>query len=146
MKYDVSTVEEYMKAIPSERRNQINQLRDVIQKNIPPGFEEDFQYGMIAYVVPLSRYKEGYHAKKDTPLPFISLASQKNNISVYHMGLYANEELNAWFEKSYKEHYQKKPNMGKSCIRFKEIDVKAVRLIGELARKMTVEDVIALYQ
>ena len=93
MNYNVSSVEEYLTIIPENRRHIIESLRSVILSNLPEGFSEQISYGMISYVVPLSRYPKGYHVKKDEPLPFLSLASQKNHIALYHMGLYGDAEI-----------------------------------------------------
>ena len=91
MQYDVHTVEEYIAALPDNRRFAIEKLRNVILTNLPDGFEEQISYGMISYVVPLSRYPKGYHVKKDEPLPFLAIASQKNHIGLYHLGLYSGD-------------------------------------------------------
>jgi hypothetical protein len=146
MQYDVNTVVEYLEAIPDNRKNQLNQLRKAIQKNLPKGFEEDFQYGMISYVVPLSRYEKGYHAKANTPLPFVSLASQKHTINLYHSGIYADERLYTWFNQRYLELFSKKPDMGKSCIRFRDINDLVLKIVSELLQKMTVDEYIKLYE
>jgi hypothetical protein len=146
MQYDVNTVVEYLEAIPGNRKNQLNQLRKAIQKNLPKGFEEDFQYGMISYVVPLSRYEKGYHAKANTPLPFVSLASQKHTINLYHSGIYADERLYTWFNQRYLELFSKKPDMGKSCIRFRDINDLVLKIVSELLQKMTVDEYIKLYE
>ena len=122
MQYDVNTVEEYIAALPDDRKSAIEKLRNVILKNLPEGYEEQLSYGMIGYVVPLSRYPKGYHAKEGEPLPFLSLASQKNHIALYHMGLYGKPELEEWFVKVYAERVPTKLDMGKSCIRFKNPD------------------------
>jgi len=146
MTYDVETVKDYLEAIPDERVEPINRLRQAIKNHLPDGFEETIEYGMIAYVVPLKRYPKGYHAKKNTPLPFISLASQKKTINLYHHGLYARQDLHDWFMSEYLSLFQRKPDMGKSCIRFKNVDARVIKLVSELAKKMTVEDVIQVYE
>lgn len=122
------------------------ELRKVIAKNLPKGFSETMAYGMIAYVVPHSLYPDGYHCDPKTPLPFINIASQKNFIAVYHMGIYADKKLLDWFSKEYPKHSKTKLDMGKSCIRFKKPDQIPFKLIGELASKMTVKEWIALYE
>jgi hypothetical protein len=146
MQYKASSVEEYLEVIPDERKDKLNQLRKVILTNLPKGFEEDFEYGMISYVVPLSRYEKGYHAKANTPLPFVSLASQKHTINLYHSGIYADERLFTWFNQRYQELFSKKPDMGKSCIRFKEVNDLVLKIVGELLQKMTVDEYIKLYE
>lgn len=146
MTYDAKTVEDYLEQIPSERVDTVNRLRNTIKMHLPKGFEETMLYGMIAYVVPLSTYPEGYLGQKDTPLPFVSVASQKHTINVYHNGLYVNEKLSDWFKSAYKETVGKKPDMGKSCIRFKPRNPIPFALLGILMEKMTVKDVIAMYE
>lgn len=143
---DIRTVEDYIEALPSERKEVITKLRKIIQENLPEGFEENFSYGMIGYVVPLSLYPRGYHAKKGEQLPFLSLASQKNYIALYHMGLYAKDELEEWFRTEYAKSTSSKPDMGKSCIRFKNLRSIPYDLIAELCRKVTAKEYIAAYE
>jgi hypothetical protein len=146
MNYDVSSVTEYIQAIPEDRQPIISHLRDVFGANLPDGFEETIQYKMLTYVIPLSLYPNGYLNKKDTPLPFISIASQKHHIAVYHMGLYMNQEVLSWFEEAYQTRVGHKLDMGKSCIRFKKMDQIPYTLLGELAQKITPEDFIKQYE
>jgi len=146
MQYDVETVEEYIAALPEERKVIIEKLRNVILANLPEGYEEQLSYGMIGYVVPLSRYPKGYHAKEGEPLPFLSLASQKNYIALYHMGLYRNPILEEWFVEKYADRVPTKLDMGKSCIRFKNPKHIPYDLIGELCQKITVDDFISKYE
>ena len=103
-------------------------------------------YGMIGYVVPHSLYPAGYHCDPKQPLPFMNIASQKNFIAVYHMGVYANKKLSEWFLKEYSKYSKAKPDMGKSCLRFKKADQIPYKLIGELAKKITPEKWIAIYE
>lgn len=124
----------------------MKQLRNVIVKNLPKGFREEMSYGMIGYVVPLSIYPDGYHCNPKLPLPFLTIASQKNYIAVYHMGIYADKKLMAWFSKEYPAYSGKKLDMGKSCIRFTSPDDIPYDLIGLLASKMTPKDWIVLYE
>lgn len=146
MIYDVTTVEEYIEALPEDRRPVIENLRNVVLRNLPQGFEEQISYGMIGYVVPLSKYPNGYHTKKDEPLPFISIASQKNHIALYHMGLYGNKEIEKWFKDEYAKYVPTKLDMGKSCIRFKNPKHIPYNLIGELCKKITVNEHINFYE
>ncbi len=146
MKDDIGTVEDYIETLPQDRREVITKLRRIIQENLPEGFEECFSYGMIGYVVPLSRYPKGYHAKKGEPLPFLSLASQKNYIALYHMGIYAKDELEEWFRTEYARRTSSKLDMGKSCIRFKSIQKIPYDLIAELCSKITVKEYIEAYE
>lgn len=136
----------YIDQLPEERKKPISELRRMILENLPDGFVETIAYGMIGYVVPHSIYPKGYHADPNQPLPFIALASQKNHIAVYHMGIYSDKVLNDWFIKEFAKTSKKKPDMGKSCIRFKSTDNIPYTLIGELASKMTTVEWIGIYE
>lgn len=146
MNYEVNTLKEYLEALPEKRRKAVEKLREVISSNLPEGFEERFADGMINYVVPLSIYPEGYHVKDGEPLPFISIASQKNHIALYHMGIYGDKDLETWFAEEYKKQVPTKLDMGKSCIRFKNPDRIPYDLVGALCRKISVEDYIKSYE
>jgi Domain of unknown function (DU1801) len=146
MQSTAATVTEYLKEIPEDKQFAFSKLRDIIVKNIPSGFEECMQYGMISYVVPHSIYPAGYHCSPKLSLPFISIASQKNFFAIYHMGMYADENLLNWFTSEFPNHSKKKLDMGKSCIRFKKPEDIPFELIGELVSKMTVNDWITLYE
>jgi uncharacterized protein YdhG (YjbR/CyaY superfamily) len=140
------TIEDYLATIPEDRLELFNKIRSAIKKTIPAGFEECISYGMIGYVVPHSIYPNGYHCDPKLPLPFISLASQKNSINLYHMGIYMNPELLNWFVDSYAQQVRRKLDMGKSCIRFKPQHEIPLDLIGELCSKLTVDDWISIYE
>lgn len=140
------TPDSYLQQLPEDRKAAVETLRSTILENLPKGFSEQISYGMLAYVVPHSLYPAGYHADPRQPLPFISLASQKNFIALYHMGLYADPKLLDWFTKEYAKVVKTKLDMGKSCIRFKKTDQIPFRLIGELASKIAPHDWIALYE
>lgn len=146
MKIEASNVKEYIDAIPEERKEHFNKLRQTIIDNLPEGFEETMQYNMPAFVVPLSTYPAGYHVKKDTPLPFVSIASQKNFIGLYHMGVYADPKVLEWFVEEYPKHSKRKLDMGKSCIRLKKMEEIPYELIGELMKKISVKDWIKTYE
>jgi len=146
MQYEAETPDEYMNMIPEERKAPMAKLRSVILKNLPKGFEEGMSYKMIGYYVPHSKYPDGYHCDPTLPLPFMSIASQKNFVAVYHMGMYAKKELYNWFVSEYPKHCKYKLDMGKSCIRFKRIDDIPYELIGELTGKMTVKEWIDIYE
>lgn len=141
-----NTPEEYIEQLPEERKAAVSQLRKVILDNLPKGFEEVMTYGMIGYVVPHSIYPRGYHVDPRQPLPFISIASQKNTISVYHMGIYADQSLLNWFNSEYQKQAKVKLDMGKSCIRFKKPEHIPYALFGELAAKMTPAHWIEIYE
>ena len=138
--------EEYIAQIPADRKAVFQQLREVIIANLPPGFQEVISYGMLGYVVPHSIYPSGYHCDSKLPLPFLAIASQKNFIAIYHMGIYADETLLNWFLEEYPKHSNQKLDMGKSCIRFKKMEHIPIKLLADLAKKMTVEQWINLYE
>lgn len=146
MTIDAKTVEEYLQKVPKERTAAISKLRDTVKTNLPQGFEEGISYKMIGYYVPHSIYPQGYHCDPSLPLPFINIASQKNFVALYHSGIYADKKLSDWFVEEYPKHVKTKLDMGKSCIRFKNVSHIPYELIGELCQKMTVEDWIALYE
>lgn len=146
MQSKAKTPQEYLSELPEDRKEPLKKLRDVLLKNLPKGFEEEMAYGMLGYVVPFSLYPNGYHCNPKQALPFISLASQKNFIALYHMGIYSDKKLLDWFTAEYPQHASRKLDMGKSCIRFKKMDDIPYALIGELASKMTPEDWISLYE
>ncbi|MGY5255409.1 DUF1801 domain-containing protein [Sphingobacterium spiritivorum] len=139
-------LEEYIENVPPDRKTPVITLRENILKNIPEGFEETISYNMIGYVVPHSLYPAGYHCTPKLPLPFMNIASQKNFIAIYHMGLYADSEINEWFRLAYTSLYNTKPDMGKGCVRFKKMDKIPFELIGELAGKISVQDWIDIYE
>lgn len=136
----------YVAQLPEERRAVMSQLRASIQQHLPPGFDETMSYGMIGYVVPHSYYPAGYHCDPKLPLPFISIAAQKNFYAFYHMGIYVDPELLDWFTDAYPTHSSAKLDMGKSCIRFKKPEHIPYALLGELAGKMTPEQWVSLYE
>lgn len=144
MQATATTPEEYIENLPEERRAPMQQLRETIRQHLPAGFEERIIYGMLGYVVPFSTYPAGYHCDTSLPLSFLSIASQKNFIAVYHMGIYSDESLFKWFTDEYPKHSKRKLDMGKSCIRFKKMEEIPYELIGELATKMTPEEWVTL--
>jgi hypothetical protein len=146
MKIEANSPEEYISKVPEERQAAIEKLRQTILENIPQGFEEQMIYNMIGYVVPKSIYPKGYHATPHLPLPFVNIASQKNAITLYHMGLIENSPVLEWFKNEYPKHNKTKLDMGKSCIHFKKIDKIPYQLIGELMQKISVEDWIEAYE
>lgn len=146
MTIDAKTPDEYILNLPEDRKEAISKLRRTILDNLPSGFTETMGYGMIGYVVSHASYPSGYHCNPTLPLPFINIASQKNFVAVYHMGIYANKELFDWFVKEYPKHVKRKLDMGKSCIRFKKIEDIPYALVGELMSKMTPAEWIKLYE
>jgi uncharacterized protein YdhG (YjbR/CyaY superfamily) len=141
-----ATVDQYMAELPDDRKEAMQKLREIILKNLPKGFTEEMNYGMPGYVVPHSLYPAGYHCDPKLPLPFMGLASQKNSINFYHMGIYANPDLLKWFTDEYPKHVKAKLDMGKSCLRFKKPELIPYELIGELVKKITVKDWIDCYE
>lgn len=146
MQSKASTPDEYFATLPEDRRDAMAQLRKVIKKNLPKGFQEVMNYGMPGYVVPHKIYPDGYHCDPKLPLPFLGLASQKNSINFYHMGIYADPKLLKWFTSEFPKHSKKKLDMGKSCVRFKKPEDIPYDLIGELVSKMSPQDWIKLYE
>lgn len=139
-------VESYLNELPEERIKPMMQLRSILKKNLPKGFKEVMSYGVIGYVVPHSLYNSGYHVDPKMPLPFIGLASQKNYIALYHIGLYADHKMLEWFKKEYHAADVGKLDMGKSCIRFSKTIKIPFDLIGRLASKITPEQWIERYE
>jgi hypothetical protein len=146
MRSDATSPESYLNQLPDDRKRIITKLRQVVLKNLPPGFKETVAYGMLAYVVPHKIYPKGYHVNPDQPLPFMNVASQKNYIAVYHMGIYGEPSLLKWFSNEYLKRTGSKADIGKSCIRFKKPEQIPFELIGELSTKISVEEWIGLYE
>ena len=140
------TAEEYFAQLPEERREPMKKLRDTIKENLPHGFAESFNSFGIHYCIPHSTYPAGYHCDPSQPLPFLSAASQKNFIAMYHMGLYSDKPLLDWFVNEYPKHSKLKLDMGKSCVRFKKPDQIPYELIGELLQKVTPQQWIDRYE
>ncbi len=146
MQYKADSPDDYISQLPEDRQEPIKKLRQIINKNLSKGFIEGMGYGMISYHIPHSVYPDGYHCNPKLPLPFMNVASQKNFIAVYHMGMYAKKEILNWFTSEYPKHCKRKIDMGKSCIRLKQMDDIPYKLIGELAAKMTSEEWIDIYE
>ena len=146
MKNEFSSVKEYIDSLPEERKKVIKKLRKTVKDNIPKGFKETISYDMIGYVVPHKLYPEGYHCTPELPLPFINIASQKSHIGLYHLGIYSDKKILQWFTKEYANKSKYKLDMEKSCIRFKKLDHIPFELIGELVKKISVEDWIKIYE
>lgn len=146
MQSKTETPDQYIEELPEERKPVISRLREVILKNLPDGFEETMNYGMIGYVIPHSLYPDGYHCDPKLPLPFASIASQKNFVALYHMGIYADPVLLDWFVNEYPKHCKRKLDMGKSCIRFKKMEEVPYELVGDLMSKMDAKHWIDIYE
>lgn len=145
MQIKALNTEEYINLVAEDKKEGIVKLINTIRKNIPDGFDECMSYGMIGFVVPHSLYPAGYHCDPKTPLPFLSIAAQKNFIAIYHMGIYAKPELHDWFIAEHAKASAKKLDMGKSCIRYKKAEDIPFDLIGKLVTKMSVNDWINCY-
>jgi hypothetical protein len=146
------TVEQYLASLPEERREAIGTVRNVILNNLGEGYEEGITYGMLGYFVPHRLYPAGYHCDPRQPLPFVSLASQKNYMSLYLAGVCTGGEeggavagLNRWFREAWQE-AGKRLDMGKSCIRFKKVEELALDVLGEAIRRVPVNACIAAYE
>lgn len=139
------TVEAYLKELPEDRRTAIEAVRKVILKHLPKGYEEGISYGMIGYYIPLSKYPKGYLDNKDQPLVYAGLASQKNYMAVYLMGIYGHKGEESWFQKEYKAS-GKKLDMGKSCVRFRKLDDLPLEVIGKAIAMTTVDEYIKKYE
>ena len=145
MHIKADSVNEYIENVPEDRKEPMMKLRATILENLPEGFEETMSYGMPAYAVPHSIYPDGYHCKPEEPVPFINIASQKNFIAFYHMGVYSMPSLLEWFQAEYPKHMTTKLDMGKSCIRFKNVKKIPYELLGELVAKVSVDQWIEVY-
>jgi hypothetical protein len=146
MKANGNNVEEILSNVPADRLEPFKKLHEVIVDNLPAGFKAGISYGGLGYVIPHSVYPAGYHCKPTEPLPFAGIASQKNTINLYHMGIYSDPSLYEWFVSEYPKHSSQKLDIGKSCIRFKKFDQIPYKLIGELMTKISAEEWINLYE
>jgi hypothetical protein len=142
MKSDATTVEEYLKTLPADRRAAISAVRQVILGHLPKGFVECMGYGMIGYVVPHSLFPAGYHCDPKLPLPFANLASQKSHMSLYLMTVYGDPVAEQWFRKAWQA-TGKKLDMGKACVRFKKLDDVPLEVIGQIIARVSVKEYIA---
>lgn len=146
MKIEANNTADYISQLPEERQEPYRKLWNTVKDNMPAGFEEQMQYNMPSFSVPLSKYPAGYHCAENEPLPFVSVANQKNFLALYHMGIYAKKELLDWFVSEYPKHAKRKLDMGKSCIRFKKMDDIPYELIAELMQKMSCDEWIEIYE
>jgi len=140
------SIDAFLVSLAPERVEPVTRLLDTVRSNLPAGFVESVASGMVNFVVPLSTYPAGYHVGKGAPLPFISIASQKGHVALYHFGLYVDSELMTWFQQAYAEQVPHKLDMGKSCIRFKRPELIPFELIGELMQQRTVEQWVTCYE
>ena len=145
MQSDAKSPDDYFANLPEDRKEPMAKLRKVIKKYLPKGFAEQMGYGSPGWVVPHKLYPGGYHCDPAQPLPFLGIASQKNFIALYHMGIYSDPDLLDWFKTEWAKASTRKLDMGKSCIRFKKPDDIPYDLIGELASKVTPQEWIKNY-
>lgn len=139
---DASSLEEYLSELPEDRRELVGAIRETILANLPEGYEESMSWGMLSYEVPLSRYPDTYNGK---PLAYAALASQKNYVSLYLMGVYGDGATEDWFHRRYRE-TGKRLDMGKSCVRFKKLDEVPLDVVGEVIARLSGDDFIARYE
>ena len=145
MQSKAKTVAEYIDSLPEDRKKAIRAVRTVIKKNLGRGFKEGMQYGMIGYFIPHSIYPKGYHCDPKQPVPFASLASQKNHMAVYLSCVYGMKEQEEWFRKAWAKS-GKKLDMGKSCVRFKKLEDLPLEVVGEAIRRVPVEAFLEHYE
>ena len=145
MKTDAASVSEYLATLSPERRKELVKVRAAIKKALPKGYRETLQHGMITYVVPLTIYPEGYLRKKDVPLPFVSLAAQKNHLALYLMNVYGDAKLERWFRSAWAKS-GKKLDMGKSCLRFQVAEDLALDVVSQVVAKTSVKEYVARYE
>ena len=145
MQSKAKSVEEYLAALPEDRREAITAIREVILKNLPKGYEEGMQWGMPSYFVPLSAYPVGYNCQPDQPLPFVGLASQKNHMAFYGFCIYMDETLKNRFVEDWKK-TGKKLDMGKSCVRFKKLEDVPLKVVGDAVKRVPMKKYIKQYE
>lgn len=145
MQSKAKTVAKYLAELPADRRKALQAVREVVLKNLPKGYAEGMQYGMIGYFVPHSVYPPGYHCDPKQPLPFAGLASQKNYMAIYLMCIYSDPDHEAWFREAWLK-TGKKLDMGKSCVRFKKLEDVPLKVIGRAIKKVPVKKFIENYE
>ncbi len=145
MQSKAATVEEYLAELPPDRRRIIEAVRQIILKNLPKGYEEGMQYGMIGYYVPHSIYPDGYHCDPTQPLPFAGLASQKRHMAIYLMSIYGNPEQETWFRNAWAK-TGIKLDMGKSCVRFRKLEDLPLNVIGQAIKRVPTKKLVEYYE
>ncbi|HNO79873.1 MAG TPA: DUF1801 domain-containing protein [Phycisphaerae bacterium] len=145
MQNKATTVKEYLDALPEDRRKALEAVRKVIKANLDKGYQEGIQYGMIGYFVPHKIYPNGYHCDPKQPLPFASIASQKNHMAIYMMCVYSDPKLQEWFQKAWAK-TGKKLDMGKSCVRFKKIEDVPLEVVGEAIKRVSLKKYVDHYE
>ena len=145
MQSRAKTVQQYLASLPEERRATVSAVRDVIRRNLPKGYEEGMQYGMIGWHVPHSIYPAGYHCDPRQPLPFAGLAAQKNYVSLYLHSIYGIDEERRRFAEEWTRS-GKKLDMGKACIRFQRLDDVPLKVVGDAVKRVPVAKLVASYE
>lgn len=145
MTSDAKTPDAYVESLPEDRREAVRKLRETFRANLPEGYEEGMQYGMIGYYVPHSVYPPGYHCDPKQPVPFAGIANQKQYVSVYLMCIYMDPALTERFVGEYGK-TGKKLDMGKGCVRFKKMDDIPYDLLGETIARIPVDAFLARYE
>jgi len=140
-----AAVRAYFEALPADRREVLEAVHEVIERNLPKGYEAGMQYGMPAWFVPHSVFPDGYHCDPSQPVPFVSIASQKKHIGLYFFCIYLDEDVRAWFESEWRK-TGKRWDAGKSCVRVKRLDDIPLHLIGKLIKKVSVKKFLASYK
>ena len=138
-------VENYLAELPEDRRQTLEAVREAVLKNLPKGYAEGMQYGMIGYFVPHEVYPPGYHTDPKQPLPFAGLAARKNYVAIYLMSVYGDPEQEAWFREAWAE-TGKKLDMGKSCVKFKTIEDVPLKVIGQAIKRVPVKKYVDNYE
>jgi hypothetical protein len=138
-KTNLKTIEEYLEEMPLERREAIEKVRQTLLENLPEGYEEAFNWGMITYQVPLEVYPDTYNKK---PLMYAALANQKHHMAVYLTGIYMDENLNQDFENAYKK-TGKRYDVGKSCVRFRTLDDLPLPVIADSIKAMDMDEFVS---
>ena len=139
------TVQQYLELIPGDRREALRKVRAAVNEGLPRGYEEGIQYGIIGWYVPHRLYPDGYHCDPKQPVPFAGLASQKNHMSLYLMGIYGDESLRTWFEEEWAK-TGKKLDMGKGCVRFRKVEDLPLELITRAVARLPVKEFLASYE
>ena len=142
MTSDAKTVDAYLQGLPADRRIAVSAVRQVILANLPEGYEECMQYGMIGYVVPHRLYPAGYHCDPRQPLTYATLGSQKNYMTLHLMTVYGDPALMQWLKKAFQA-AGKKLDMGKACVRFKKLDDLPLGVIGQIVARVPVKSYVA---
>lgn len=138
--------QQLLQQVPEDRHDAMNTLRKLFSTQLPKGFEELIKATSLDFVVPHSLYPNGYHCNPKQPLPFISIVSQKNVLTIHHLGFYASPELTEWFVTEYSKKYTPKLDMGKGCLKFKKMEEIPYDLLKSLCKKLTVKEWVDLYE